>query len=217
MWIWTLLAFCALTGVASGPVLRALPDPPPDSADGKPPYATLATRRFATAVGIGAAGAALMIAVRLPAVSWPVWLPLATVGVLLAAIDARTTWLPLPLTRVLWLGTTAGAGLQLVLADASERSSLAMRMGLGAAVVGMFFGAFWWLVGGLGFGDVRLAPVLGAALGSVSWGAVAVGLFLGTALGALFGAVRHVRKRAGPFPYGPALVAGTFLGLGIVG
>lgn len=217
MWIWTLVAFCALTGVASGPVLQALPDPPPDSADGKPPYASLATRRFALAVAIGAAGAGLLIAVRLPAASWPVWLPLATVGVLLAAIDARTTWLPLPLTRVLWLGTAVGAGLQVVLAPASERSPLAVRIIVGAAVVGIFFGAFWWLAGGLGFGDVRLAPVLGAALASVSWEAVAVGLFLGTALGALFGAVRHVRRRAGPFPYGPALVAGTFLGLGIVG
>lgn len=217
MWIWTLLAACVLTGVASGPVLRALPEPRTDVVDDKPPYATLATRRFAVAVAVGAAAAGLVIATRLPPTSWPVWLSLATVGVLLATIDARTTWLPLPLTRVLWLGTATGAGVQLLVAADSERGPLALRMLVGAAAVGLFFGAFWWLVGGLGFGDVRLAPALGAALASVSWGTMAVGLFLGTALGALVGVIRQVRRRAGPFPYGPALVAGAFLGLALTG
>lgn len=217
MWILTLLAACALTGVASGPVLRALSEPVPDLADGKPPYASLATVRFASGVAVSGLVAGLVIAVRLPVTSWPVWVPLATVGVLLAAIDARTTWLPLSLTRVLWLGTAAGAALQVGLAASAERGSLALRMFLGATAVGLFFWAFWWLVGGLGFGDVRLAPTLGAALATVSWSAVTVGLLVGTALGALVGVVRQLRSREGPFPYGPALMAGAFLGLALAG
>jgi leader peptidase (prepilin peptidase)/N-methyltransferase len=64
---------------------------------------------------------------------------------------------------------------------------------------------------GLGMGDVKLALLIGAALG---WAAVAA-LFLGTVAAGLFGAVMlfkegaAARKRA--FPLGPFLAGGTIV------
>lgn len=217
MWTWIVLVAGALTGLASGPVLRTLPESAADLQEGKPRYADLASRRFSLAIASCAVAAGLVLIATLPPAAWPVWVPLATIGVLLAGIDAVTTWLPLALTRALWLATGAATGVQILLAPSAERGPLALRMVLGATAVGAFFWVFWRLTGGLGFGDVRLAPVLGAALASVSWNALLAGLLLGTVLGAIFGVLRQLRKHTGPFPYGPALVAGAFWGLVLTG
>lgn len=64
---------------------------------------------------------------------------------------------------------------------------------------------------GMGFGDVKLAPVLGMSLGGV--GALA-GLFLAFVIGALVGlmALSAGRSRLGqPIPFGPFLVLGWLL------
>ena len=47
--------------------------------------------------------AAALSWLSLPGYAQPMWSVLAILGVLLAAIDARTSWLPLQLTRVAWL------------------------------------------------------------------------------------------------------------------
>lgn len=215
MWILGLLVAGLLTGLASGTVLRTLPEPTGGEQDGKIPYASLASRRLTTGVAACAMAAGLVVAARLPASAGVAWVPLTTVGVLLVSIDALTTWLPLRLTRILWAATVGAAALQILLAP--DWTTLALRMLLGAVAVLIFFWGFWWLVGGLGFGDVRLAPVLGAVTASVSWSTLAAGLLLGTVLGAVVGIVRHLRGRTGPFPYGPSLVMGAYLGLTLLG
>lgn len=204
-----------LVGLSTPAALRALPEPS-DSED-KVPYRTLATPQVAVAVGACSVAALAVVAARLPSHLWPLWFPLATAGVLLVGIDALTTWLPLRLTHVLWATTALGASASLVLVDFDQRPYFALRLMLGAALVGALFWTFWRLVGGLGFGDVRLAPVLGAVGAGVSWQVLVMGLLIGTSLGALHGVVRRVRARPGPFPYGPALVIGMFAGLVIFG
>ena len=69
---------------------------------------------------------------------------------------------------------------------------------------------------GMGFGDVKLALLMGLAMGWVAatgTGAaymVMVALFVGCVLGIVFGLiVRLVRGRGGAFPFGPALALGT--------
>jgi leader peptidase (prepilin peptidase)/N-methyltransferase len=69
---------------------------------------------------------------------------------------------------------------------------------------------------GMGFGDVKLALLMGLALGWVAAtgpGAaymVMVALFVGCVAGIVFGlAVRLVRGRGGAFPFGPALALGA--------
>ena len=64
----------------------------------------------------------------------------------------------------------------------------------------------------MGFGDVKLAFVLGLALGWLGWGEVVLGLFLGFLYGALVGATLmalRLRGRKDHVPFGPFLAAGT--------
>jgi len=69
---------------------------------------------------------------------------------------------------------------------------------------------------GMGFGDVKLALLMGLSLGWVATGAgsaaylVMIALFLGCIVGIVFGlAVRLARGRGGAFPFGPALAFGA--------
>ena len=77
---------------------------------------------------------------------------------------------------------------------------------------------------GMGFGDVKLAIVMGLYLGWVGWSddvpvvgpvrLVLYGLMLGCVLGVVFGLIsRVVTRRRGEFPFGPALAAAC---LGVV-
>lgn len=208
----TILAVAAILGVAmgllSGPILRRLPEPAPAEAEGKIRYADLASRRFAVGVGTCTAAAALTVLVAGPADprSWLVW-PLASVGILLVAIDAVTTWLPLRLTRALWV-LTGLAWLPATLAGAPWWPPL-----VGAGIAGGFFWLIWWFTGSLGFGDVRLMPVIGAATAAYGWDTLLAALVLGTLFGALTGVVQLIRRRRGHFPYGPSLLAGALAAL----
>lgn len=69
---------------------------------------------------------------------------------------------------------------------------------------------------GMGFGDVKLAGVLGLYLGWFGWGALAVGWFSAFLLGGLFSVVLLVTGRAGRktgIPFGPWMLAGAFVGI----
>jgi len=70
--------------------------------------------------------------------------------------------------------------------------------------------------GGMGDGDVRLAPLLGLHLGYVSLAIVPVGLFFGFLIGAVVGVVMMAASKAGrktALPFGPFLAAGTVLAI----
>jgi leader peptidase (prepilin peptidase)/N-methyltransferase len=75
---------------------------------------------------------------------------------------------------------------------------------------------------GMGFGDVKLAAVMGLYLGWLGWdpllptaGALRLvfyALMLGCVIGVVFGlAVQAVTKKRGAFPFGPALALGCFV------
>jgi len=141
----------------------------------------------------------------------PPWVVLASVGTLLALIDLRTTWLPLRLTRLGWLLMALALGLAAVLSN-----DLQPLVGgcLGAAAAA----ALYWLVwaisrGGFGYGDVRFAPLVGAAAGSVSWSTWAWALLLGTVAGGMVGIARLVRRQRRAFPYAPSMLLGCYLAL----
>ena len=70
--------------------------------------------------------------------------------------------------------------------------------------------------GGMGFGDVKLAGVLGIYLGWAGWGAVAVGAFSAFLLAGVFSIILLATKRAGRksgLPFGPWMFAGAWLGV----
>jgi leader peptidase (prepilin peptidase)/N-methyltransferase len=70
----------------------------------------------------------------------------------------------------------------------------------------------------MGFGDVRLAALIGLVLGWVGWGAFAVGVWVSFILFAVPALVvivarrdRSLLKRS--FPFGPFMVGGALVGL----
>ena len=70
--------------------------------------------------------------------------------------------------------------------------------------------------GGMGFGDVKLAGVLGAVLGCAGWSALAVGAFAAFVIGGLVGVAlvaTGVLRRRGHLPFGPFMLAGAALGV----
>jgi leader peptidase (prepilin peptidase)/N-methyltransferase len=70
--------------------------------------------------------------------------------------------------------------------------------------------------GGMGDGDVRLAPLLGLHMGYLSVAIVPVGLFFGFLIGAVVGVAMLATKKAGrktALPFGPFLAAGTVLAI----
>lgn len=78
---------------------------------------------------------------------------------------------------------------------------------------GVSIGLLAFLTGGMGFGDAKLAVVVGLLLG---WPRVLVGLFAAFALGAVTGlALTFTGRldRGQPMPFGPALAAGALAGL----
>lgn len=199
------LLAAALVAIGTPATLRALPAP-----EGTPtsPYLPLATRRFATVVGVLVAAAGLAALLLAPLV-WPAFVGLATAGVLSAAVDARTGYLPRLLAWAGWTLTAAGLLACLLLAG----SAPVLRAAVGAGAATALFWVFWRWGGGFGFGDVRLAPVIGAASAAAGYPTLAAALILGGLVGVAWGLIWRLGGRGRAFPYGPALVAGPFLAL----
>ena len=192
-------------------ILRRLPLPP-DEPDARP-YVELGTSRFRVIVGLCSAAALTVGLATTEPELWATWSALATGGVLLAVIDAHTGLLPLRLTRVTWVLAAAGAMLASVLRGSAAPLAGAL---LGAGAAGGFFYLMWRFGGGLGFGDVRLVAVIGTVTGATSPTLTAWSLLLGGLAGVVWGFAARVRRGTdGPFPYGPALLSGPFLALGL--
>jgi leader peptidase (prepilin peptidase)/N-methyltransferase len=144
----------------------------------------------------------------------PAYLALAFICVVLAVIDARTRLLP---NRITYPAFPVMLGLLLVASVGLGDLGRLARGLLAAVAVGGFFLALALISPrGMGLGDVKLAPTLGLALGWLSWGAVAFGVFAGFLLGGLAGlaaiAVLGLTRKS-LLPFGPWLVAGALLGV----
>lgn len=144
----------------------------------------------------------------------PAYLWFVSVGVALALIDLDLRRLPnaivLPSYPVLAVLLTAASAIR------GEWWPLA-RAGLGTAVL---FGFYLLLVlaypAGMGWGDVKLAGVLGGMLGYLSWSALLVGAFGGFVLGAAAGVLVMSAGRGGrrtALPFGPFMIAGALLAI----
>ncbi len=135
-------------------------------------------------------------------------------GVLLAVIDWKVHRLP---TRLVYL-TLAGVGAGLVFASLLEWNWVPLATAVAGGV--LFANAFYliWYVARkftgmliLGFGDVRLALVLGLLLGWYGLEYVLYGAIAGNLLAVLLAAVMsiHKRKLLVRYSFGPPLIAGT--------
>ena len=149
-------------------------------------------------------------------VAWdlPAFLALAAGLVALAWIDAQRLILP----RAVVYPTLIAVGALLTLAAAASHQWHHLLVGVVCAAA---WGLLFFLMNLaspriLGFGDVRLAPVLGLALGWLGVGDVLLGFFAANLIGAVLGialiATRTIRRDQ-PVPYGVFLAAGTLLAL----
>lgn len=148
--------------------------------------------------------------------SWrlPAYLVLVVGLVGLSWIDLHTKRLPREITY--W---TAGIGVPLlcVAALAEHEPRRIWTMVLGAAISYAIMGLIYVAArGGMGDGDVRLAPLLGAYLGFLNPGLAPVGLFFGFFTGAVVGIALMVLQRADrktAVPFGPFMALGCIVAI----
>ncbi len=142
----------------------------------------------------------------------PAYLYLAAVGLALAMIDLDCKRLPDALTLPSYPVVAVLLGIA-ALAGSDSGDWLRALLG-GAAMYAVYFALCFAYPAGMGFGDVKLAGVLGMYTAWIGWGAWAVGLFLGFLLGGLFGIALIVAKRGGrktAVPFGPFMLLGVLI------
>lgn len=163
--------------------------------------------------GTGAAFALLGV---LLGASWvvPAYWWFAAVAITLTLTDLDVQRIP---NRILFPGTVVAA---MLLATGSaldgELGSLARAGGGAGAYFGLLFIVALVARGGFGFGDVKLAVLLGGFLAYRSWEALVVGIFAAFLIGGVVAAVLLITRRAGrksAIAFGPSMVAGAAVAL----
>lgn len=151
-----------------------------------------------------------------PAGFWllPAYLFFAAVSIALALIDLDTKRLP----NVIVVPSIAVALVLLAVASLGTGDWSAL---LWAAVGAAALFAFYLLLvlvypNGMGFGDVKLAALVGLVLGYLGWGPLIVGAFAAFLLGGVFSIllliVRKATRKTG-IPFGPWMLLGAWVGI----
>ncbi|HEY3715517.1 MAG TPA: prepilin peptidase [Jatrophihabitantaceae bacterium] len=171
------------------------------------PVVELTTAGLFVALAVHVAGLG-----RLPAL--PGYLFFAAIGVALTVIDLDVRRLPnaivLPAYPVL-------AALLAIAAFAQGDPGALIRAAVGSlALLALYLALALAHPGGLGFGDVKLAGIVGGVLAFVSYQALLVGAFAAFVAGGVAGLVtiasgRGTRRSA--IPFGPFMIAGALLAL----
>ncbi len=148
--------------------------------------------------------------------SWelPAYLYLVVISVVLAIVDATERRLPNAIVHPSLLVMPALLTIAAAVTGAWPALLTALLGGLGL----FLFYLVLALVspGGIGMGDVKLAAVLGFALGYLGLTTLLVGAMAGFIIGGLVSLVALVARRvklSGSLPFGPSMLTGTFLAL----
>jgi leader peptidase (prepilin peptidase)/N-methyltransferase len=144
----------------------------------------------------------------------PAYLYFTAAGIALALIDLACRRLPdaivLPSYPVLAVLLISGSWIR-------HDWSSSLRALIGAAALYAFYCiAALAYRGGMGWGDVKLAGLLGGLLGYLSWNSLVVGSFAAFLLGGIVG-LAMIAFRAGSrkstIPFGPFMIVGAWIGL----
>ncbi|WP_025620578.1 prepilin peptidase [Salinispora cortesiana] len=167
-------------------------------------------------IGLAVASAGLVWLLRdapggLPLLA--VWLVVIHAGVLLAAVDVAVRRLPTPVISVAAL--TVGVVLAGQAATTGQARTLVTAALAAAALGGLYLALVLVAGSGMGLGDVRLAALLGAALGAISWPAVLLGGLLPFVLAVPEALARLALRRARSIAFGPYLVAGALIAVSV--
>jgi leader peptidase (prepilin peptidase)/N-methyltransferase len=158
----------------------------------------------------------VLVGLRLGA-TWalPAFVYLAAIAIALALIDLDTHRLP----NAIVLPSYLVSGVLLVLASWGSGDWSAMWRALigGAAMYAFYFVAMVVYPPGMGFGDVKLAGLLGLCLGWLGWGVLIVGWFAAFLIGGAYAigllATRKAGRRTG-IAFGPWMLLGAAVGVG---
>lgn len=189
-------------------LLRSVPEPESAVEDHKVPYAMLASPAFCGAVAAFAAAGVVLVRQTVPAPLQPLWCVVVTLGTILAGVDWATTWIPARWNNI-------GIGLTAVLVFAGFCLGVSSDKLVTAVLGGCAALGIYWLIwiaarGGMGFGDVRFAILVGIPVASLGWPSFVLAL-LATPLIALVPAlIARVRGRK-HIPFAPAILAGAYV------
>ena len=196
-----------LTGLRLATGGYRIPEDEADHAPGRPwwpgPLTALLSALAAWAIGDLGAWAAL------PAYLLFAWL---TVGLIWIDLDVHRLPVGLVVPTAAWLAVLLAVA---TVATGEQRWIGAL---VGAAVMGVLYLVLGVLPGGgVGGGDVRLAPVIGGLLGWLSLAHLVVGLMAGFLVGGVAAIALLVLGRAGlktSIAYGPAMCLGAWVAIG---
>jgi leader peptidase (prepilin peptidase)/N-methyltransferase len=140
------------------------------------------------------------------------YLYFAAIAIALALIDIELHRLPDAITLPSY---PVGAVLLTAAALSAHEPFDLARAAIGGVSLFAFYAVLWFVYPkGMGLGDVKLAGVLGMYLGYLGWGALAVGAFLGFALGGVIGITLMATGRAtrkSKIPFGPFMLSGAMV------
>jgi leader peptidase (prepilin peptidase)/N-methyltransferase len=172
-------------------------------------------REWATGVVAGAGFAAMSWRFGADAVL-PAYLWMVAVGTILILTDFDHFRIP---NRVLYPATVASVVLLAAGALPTGRGPDLLRgLAAGVAYALLYFLIFLVARGrGLGFGDVKLAVMLGLFAGFQSWLTLVLSLFATAVIGGVAAIVLLAsgRGRKAELPYGPPLIVGTWLAVSL--
>ena len=157
-----------------------------------------------------------LVAWHLPAWAVPAFAYLAAIGVALALIDLDTHRLP----NAIVLPSYPVLAVLLTVASWGEGDWPALLRALigGVALWAAYLALILAYPAGMGFGDVKLAGLLGGALAWLGWGAFAIGSFSAFLLGGVYSIGLVIAGRAGRktgIPFGPWMILGAAVGIAV--
>ncbi len=162
--------------------------------------------------------AVLFVAVtlRLAHLGWlsalPAFLFFAGIGLALSLIDLDVHRLP---NAVVYPSYPVIAVLLAIAALVDSNPNALLRAGIGAAgLFGFYFALAFAYPAGMGFGDVKLAGIVGAVLAFLSYPSLLIGAFAAFLLGSLAGITTILSGRGTgktALPFGPFMVLGALL------
>jgi leader peptidase (prepilin peptidase)/N-methyltransferase len=146
----------------------------------------------------------------------PAYLLFAWLAVALVWIDADVHRLPDGL--VLPAYPALGVLVALAAAGLGDWGSLVRAVACMAGLFALYFVMAWISPSSLGFGDVKLAGLIGLVLGWVGVPQALLGVLAGFVVGGVVALVMLVGRRVGlrsHIAFGPAMLAGAFVALGL--
>lgn len=142
------------------------------------------------------------------------FLYLAAISVALTLIDLETHKLPNKIVLPAYIVGIVLLGAASIL-SADYEALIRAGIGMAALFVAYFLMALVY-PGGMGFGDVKLAGVIGLYLAWLGWGELVVGAFAAFLLGGVFSIILLALRKAGRksgIPFGPWMLAGAWVGV----